>query len=79
MAGVAAIIAEADRLGRTLHPGEKADMFSGALLGLKPMAGKILRKCSPCGKPRKPCSGLITDDRQYRRESRRGASAWHTS
>jgi hypothetical protein len=37
MAGVAVIITEAKRLARPMRPGEKADMFPGALLEPVPM------------------------------------------
>jgi hypothetical protein len=37
MAGVAVIIIEANRLARTMCPGEKTDMFPGALLELMSM------------------------------------------
>jgi hypothetical protein len=39
MAGVAVVIAEADRLARTKRPGEQADMVPGAPLELMAMAG----------------------------------------
>ena len=41
--------------------------------------GSLRKNSAPCGKPRKPCLGLVADDQQNRRESGRGARAWRTS